>query len=83
VYRFRGFVLHGGGLFRREQAGQQTPVALGSRALDVLTILVQRAGQLVPKQSIVEAVWPRTVVEDSNLAVQISALSSGSRRRER
>jgi adenylate cyclase len=74
VYRFRGFVLHGGGLFRCEQAGQQTPVALGSRALDVLTILVQRAGRLVPKQSIVAAVWPRTVVEDSNLAVQISAL---------
>jgi adenylate cyclase len=74
VYRFGDFVLHGGRLFRCEETGLRTPVHLGSRALDVLTVLVRRAGELVSKRSIIDAVWPRTVVEDSNLAVQIAAL---------
>ena len=63
-----------GGLFRRNGADAFEPVAIGSRALDILGVLIERAGGVVSKDEIVAAVWPTTVVEDSNLTVQISAL---------
>src|SRR6516225_9989949 len=49
-------------------------VAIGSRALDVLRVLIAAEGDLVSKNEIMVAVWPRTVVEDNNLTVQISTL---------
>ena len=42
-------------------------IALPARAYDVLRYLVERAGELVDKASLMRAVWPRTVVEDNNL----------------
>ena len=50
------------------------PVPLGLHAVAVLTNLVERAPRLVPKSSIMDAVWPNVVVEESNLAVQIHSL---------
>ena len=50
------------------------PMALGSRAVAVLTALVERANEYVPKASLMDAAWPDVVVEESNLAVQISAI---------
>jgi predicted ATPase len=50
------------------------PVALGPRAVAVLTALVERANENVPKASIIDAAWPGMVVEEANLAVQISAI---------
>ena len=50
------------------------PVAIGSRALDVLAVLVAHPGELVSKQAIMQAVWPGIMVDEKNLAVQISAL---------
>src|SRR5580700_5917531 len=47
---------------------------MGSRALDILGVLVERPGELVSRAEIIAAVWPRTAVEDSNLNVQIAAL---------
>jgi adenylate cyclase len=64
----------GGGLFRCNGTGKFEPVAIGSRALDIVGVLIERAGEVVSKEEIVAAVWPDTVVEDSNLTVQISAL---------
>jgi predicted ATPase/DNA-binding winged helix-turn-helix (wHTH) protein len=49
-------------------------VALGSRGVAVLTALVKRPGEYVQKGSILDAAWPGVVVEESNLAVQISAI---------
>src|SRR5205823_12548949 len=49
-------------------------IQIGSRALGVLGVLVERAGDLVPKDEIMKAVWPETVVEDGNLTVHISTL---------
>jgi TolB-like protein len=40
----------------------------------VLSVLVERAGELVTKEEIMAAVWRRTVVENANLTVQIAAL---------
>jgi DNA-binding winged helix-turn-helix (wHTH) protein len=50
------------------------PVALGPRAVAVLELLVQSAHEYVPKARLMDKAWPGTVVEDSNLAVQISAI---------
>jgi TolB-like protein/DNA-binding winged helix-turn-helix (wHTH) protein len=76
IFLFEGFRLdrRAGGLFRLDGRGPLVPVVIGSRALDVLGVLVKRHGDLVSKDEIMAAVWPGTVVEDNNLTVQISAL---------
>jgi adenylate cyclase len=73
---FEGFRLdrRAGVLFRRDERGVFAPMAIGSRALDILGVLVERPGDLVSRAEIMEAVWPGTVVEDSNLNVQVAAL---------
>jgi TolB-like protein/Tfp pilus assembly protein PilF len=62
------------GLFRRDEGGAFVPVALGPRALGILGVVIERAGEVVSKDEIIAGVWPETVVEESNLTVQISAL---------
>jgi TolB-like protein/DNA-binding winged helix-turn-helix (wHTH) protein len=76
VFLFGGFRLdrRGGGLSRRDARGDFVPMAMGSRALDVLGVLVERPGDLVSRDAIIAAVWPATVVEDANLNMQIAAL---------
>src|SRR5260370_42065048 len=76
ILLFEGFRLDrsGGGLFRLDQADTAAPVALGSRALDLLGLLAEQQGELVSKDAIMETVWPGTVVEEGNLTVQISTL---------
>jgi DNA-binding winged helix-turn-helix (wHTH) protein len=73
---FEGFRLdrRSGILCRRDQRGVFAPLTIGSRALDILGVLVDRPGELVSRDEIMEAVWPGTVVEDSNLNVQVAAL---------
>jgi TolB-like protein len=63
-----------GVLFRRDERSVFAPLAMGSRALDILGVLVERAGELVLRAEIIASVWPGTAVEDSNLDVQIAAL---------
>jgi TolB-like protein len=76
IFLFEGFRLdhRGGGLFRAEDSGSLVPVAIGSRALDLLALLVKRPGDLVTKDAIMNAVWPGLTVADSNLPTQIWAL---------
>ena len=74
TFLFEGFRLDRRGLFRRDEREVFVPVAIGSRALDVLRVLIAAEGDLVSKNEIMVAVWPRTVVEDNNLTVQISTL---------
>jgi DNA-binding winged helix-turn-helix (wHTH) protein len=63
-----------GCLFRLDPAGRAEPIPLGSRALGVLGLLLEREGELVLKEEIMEAVWPGRVVEEANLNVQISGI---------
>lgn len=49
-------------------------VLLGGRALDVLTVLAEHAGQLVTKNELLERVWPGVVVEEHNIVTQVSGL---------
>jgi predicted ATPase/DNA-binding winged helix-turn-helix (wHTH) protein len=51
-----------------------TPVRLGNRAFDILTALVERAGEVVGKHELIARVWPKTIVEEANLKIQVSAL---------
>src|SRR6266404_517655 len=73
---FEGFRLdrRAGVLYRRDERGVFAPTAIGSRALDILGVLVERPGDLVSRADIINAVWPGTTVEDSNLNVQVAAL---------
>src|SRR6476660_8351477 len=50
------------------------PVRLGGRAFDILTALVERAGEVVTKEALIARVWPQTFVEEANLKIQVSAL---------
>jgi DNA-binding winged helix-turn-helix (wHTH) protein len=50
------------------------PVPLGSRALQILVALLDRAGELVTKEELMGLVWPNVFVEPANLTVHISAL---------
>jgi predicted ATPase/DNA-binding winged helix-turn-helix (wHTH) protein len=50
------------------------PVRLGGRAFDILTALVERAGEVVGKQELIARAWPATYVEEANLKIQVSAL---------
>src|SRR5271169_1161313 len=59
---------------RRELRADGAAVELGSRAFDILMVLVEARGALVTKDEILSRVWPDTVVEENNLVVQISAL---------
>ena len=76
LFLFEGFRLDRQArvLFRRDAAGAFVPMLSGSRALDVLDVLVGRAGDLVSRDEFMTAVWPATVVEDTNLNMQIAAL---------
>lgn len=49
-------------------------VHLNSRAMDILIALVRRPGEVVSKRSLMDDVWPDTVVDESNLRVQVAAL---------
>lgn len=49
-------------------------VPIGSRAFDILTMLVERAGEVVGKDELIARVWPKVFVDDGNLKVQVSML---------
>nr|WP_042674962.1 winged helix-turn-helix domain-containing protein [Methylobacterium sp. B34] len=49
-------------------------VRLGGRPLEILTALVERAGQVVSKADLHKRAWPRTTVDESNLKVNIAAI---------
>jgi DNA-binding winged helix-turn-helix (wHTH) protein len=49
-------------------------VPLGSRALEILIVLLECPGKLLSKQELMARVWPNVFVEPTNLTVHISAL---------
>jgi DNA-binding winged helix-turn-helix (wHTH) protein len=50
------------------------PVKLGSRALEILTVLAENAGEIVGKAQLMRRVWPHIVVEEAALRVHMAAL---------
>jgi predicted ATPase/DNA-binding winged helix-turn-helix (wHTH) protein len=51
-----------------------SPLHVGSRALTILQILVERAGKVVDKRELARLVWPDTLVEEVNIRVHVAAL---------
>jgi DNA-binding winged helix-turn-helix (wHTH) protein/TolB-like protein len=47
---------------------------LAPKAFDILLYLVQNSGHLVKREALMEAVWPDSFVEDTNLTVNVSLL---------
>jgi predicted ATPase/DNA-binding winged helix-turn-helix (wHTH) protein len=50
------------------------PVKLGSRAMDILRLLVSRAGEVVPKNEILSYAWSGLAVEEISLRVHVAEL---------
>jgi predicted ATPase/DNA-binding winged helix-turn-helix (wHTH) protein len=50
------------------------PQRIGSRALDILIMLVERAGTVVSKAELIAGVWPRVTVDESALRAHIKGL---------
>ncbi len=59
---------------RREFLADGVPVSLGSRAFDVLMVLIDAGGELVTKDEILSRVWPGMVVEEHSLQFHISTM---------
>jgi len=71
IYRFGEFVLDPSG---RALTRNGTPIAVSSKAFEILAYLVLNPGRVVTKDELLKAVWPGSFVEESNLPVYISAL---------
>jgi DNA-binding winged helix-turn-helix (wHTH) protein/TolB-like protein/Tfp pilus assembly protein PilF len=71
IYRFEGFELDPVRrlLLKEGQAVQLTP-----KVFDTLLALVRNRGRVMEKDELMQAVWPDTIVEETNLAHNISAL---------
>ncbi|TFY93810.1 NACHT domain-containing protein [Pseudomonas nabeulensis] len=69
--RFGAYVFH-----RQQRLVSKAgwPVPLGGRALDILAVLLEAPGQFISKATLIERVWPNSVVEENNLRVHIAAL---------
>jgi DNA-binding winged helix-turn-helix (wHTH) protein len=49
-------------------------LALGDRALDILTYLADRPGEVIAKQELMDHVWPDVTVEEGSLRVHVAAI---------
>lgn len=69
--RFGAYVFH---RHQRLVSKAGWPVQLGGRALDILAVLLEVPGQYISKATLIDRVWPCSVVEENNLRVHIAAL---------
>src|SRR4051812_10532745 len=70
-YRFGHFELQPN---QRRLLKDGDAISLRPRAFDLLVALVDRAGHLVTKDELLDQVWPKIVVQEAALHVQVSAL---------
>jgi predicted ATPase/DNA-binding winged helix-turn-helix (wHTH) protein len=70
-YRFGSFELQSD---KRRLLKDGATISLRPRAFDLLVALVDRAGHLVTKEELLDQVWPKMVVEEAALHVQMSSL---------
>ncbi len=70
LYEFGGFVLDPERRLLAREGGD--PITITGKAFDALVHLVRRAGQVVTRNELADALWPDTVVEDNNLSQTIS-----------
>lgn len=58
----------------RQLLSDGAPVELGTRAFDLLVVLLEADGSLVSKEELLSRVWSDVAVSEENLKVQVSAL---------
>src|SRR5580698_4368713 len=68
VFRFGPFELIPA---RRFVSKEGHAVRVGSRALDLLVVLVENAGKVVEKDTLIARVWPNVIVDEGNIRVHI------------
>lgn len=71
-YRFAGFrvdIRH-----KRLLNPHGEPVALSARPFDTLLLLLERHGEILSREDMMEAVWPKLFVEENNLTQAISTI---------
>ncbi|OKO85118.1 hypothetical protein AC630_06720 [Bradyrhizobium sp. AS23.2] len=61
-------------LARRELRLRGAPVSIGSRAFEIIAVLVEAAGDTIDKYDLMGRVWPGAVVEENTLQFHISAI---------
>jgi TolB-like protein/DNA-binding winged helix-turn-helix (wHTH) protein len=73
AYEFQGFRLDAD---RRQllTAGSAEPIHVSPKVLETLVYLVEHRGELVEKDALMKALWPRVVVEENSLDRNISTL---------
>jgi DNA-binding response OmpR family regulator len=50
------------------------PLRIGGRALDILTVLVSRAPEIVDKRDLMARVWPNFTIDEGSLRFHVNAL---------
>ena len=71
IYGFDNFQLD---VSDRQLLHDGRPVALPAKAFDMLVVLIENGGRLLEKDELFSRVWPDQIVEESNLAVHVSAI---------
>lgn len=71
VFEFEGFRADP---LRRVLTHRDEPVAITPKALSILLVLLDRAGEVVEKKELIEKVWPGTFVSDANLTQNVFSL---------
>jgi DNA-binding winged helix-turn-helix (wHTH) protein len=61
-------------LRQRQLVADGVPIELGTRAFNLLLVLLEADGSLVTKNELLNRVWPGIVVAEENLKVQIALL---------
>ncbi|HEV2765650.1 MAG TPA: transcriptional regulator, partial [Pyrinomonadaceae bacterium] len=59
---------------RRTLLRDGRPLAVTAKVFDTLLALVERRGQVVSKNELMDALWPDTAVEENNLTQHVSTL---------
>jgi DNA-binding winged helix-turn-helix (wHTH) protein/TolB-like protein len=71
VYEFGPFVLN---TIQHVLLKNGMPIDLTPKTYDTLLVLLQNNGRMLSKEELMQAVWPNTFVEESNLTQQISMI---------
>jgi DNA-binding winged helix-turn-helix (wHTH) protein/TolB-like protein/Tfp pilus assembly protein PilF len=71
LYEFGGFRVDP---VRRRLLRSQEQVPLTPKAFSILLVLLERRGQVVDKEELIQTVWPDTYVTEANLTQNISSL---------
>ncbi len=71
IYKFSNFYLNP---IERKLFSNGTYLNLTSKAFDILLMLVEKSGEIITKEEILNTIWEDSFVEEGNLPVHISKL---------